>query len=120
MLSILLSECSGPPPTNGCEVAGRRGKTVAGAEVNGEFTVTEESIGERRLWTAVLVVAVEDWRKGTLRAKRKAQEFLLEDDFDFKEVCARAGLDPTTFRSRLMKIGRRIEMTGPWRRPLAA
>jgi hypothetical protein len=38
--------------------------------------VTEELISERRLWTAVLVNAVEDWRGGTLRARREAQEFL--------------------------------------------
>jgi hypothetical protein len=83
-------------------------------------SVTEEMISERRLWTAVLVSAVEDWRMGTLRAKRSAQEFLFEDDRDFMEVCAGAGIDPSSFRSKLTKIGRKIEMTGPWSHPLAA
>ena len=83
-------------------------------------SVTEEMISERRLWTAVLVTAVEDWRIGTLRAKRSAQEFLFEDDRDFTEVCAGAGIDPSSFRSKLTKIGRKIEMTGSWSNHLAA
>jgi hypothetical protein len=83
-------------------------------------SVTEEAISERRLWTAVLVTAVDDWRMGTLRAKRSAQQFLFEDDRDFTEVCAGAGIDPSSFRSKLTKIGRKIEMTGPWSHPLAA
>jgi hypothetical protein len=81
---------------------------------------TEESISERRLWTAVLVMAVEDWRGGTLRARRAAQQFLFENERDFSEVCSGAGLDPQSFRSRLLKIGRRIEMQGPLPHPLAA
>ena len=85
-----------------------------------QTSVTEETISERRLWTAVLVTAVEDWRMGTLRAKRSAQQFLFEDDRDFTEVCAGAGIDPSSFRSKLTKIGRKIEMTGPWSHPLAA
>ncbi len=88
--------------------------------LNSQLTVTEDSISERRLWTAVLVMAVEDWRSGTLRAKRAAQSFLFDEDFDFREVCAGAGLDPASFRSKLLKIGRRIEMQGPLSRPLAA
>jgi hypothetical protein len=83
-------------------------------------TVTEELISERRLWTAVIVVAVEDWRAGTLRARRAAQQFLFEDDGDFEQVCAGAGLDPQSFRAKLLKIGRRIEMQGPLAHPLAA
>jgi hypothetical protein len=75
--------------------------------------VTEELISARRLWTAVLVNAVEDWRRGTLRARREAQEFLFESDADFEMVCAGAGLDAGDFRARLLKIGHRIEMDGP-------
>lgn len=83
-------------------------------------TVTEELISERRLWTAVIVMAVEDWRAGTLRARRAAQQFLFENDADFSQVCAGAGLDPESFRAKLLKIGRRIEMQGPLAHPLAA
>jgi hypothetical protein len=48
------------------------------------------------LWTAVIVMAVEDWRNGSLRARREAQSFLFEDNADFQAVCASAGLDPAT------------------------
>lgn len=82
--------------------------------------VTEETIGERRLWTAVLTQAVEDWRSGTLRARREAQHFLFEDDVEFARVCTSAGLDPGSLRSKLSKLGRKIEMEGPWSRPVAA
>jgi hypothetical protein len=82
--------------------------------------VTEDLIGENRLWTAVIVKAVEDWRMGTLRARREAQKFLFEDDRDFKDVCASAGLDPSRLRAQLLRIGRKIEMEGAFRNPLAA
>ena len=82
--------------------------------------VTEECIAERRLWLAVVTLAVEDWRSGTLRARREAQTFLFDDHADFDSVCARAGLDPISLRTKLSKIGRKIELTGPWSNPLAA
>jgi len=34
--------------------------------------VTEELISARRLWTAVLLTAVEDWRDGTQRYAARA------------------------------------------------
>ena len=77
-----------------------------------ENQVTEDLIGENRLWTAVIVNAVDDWRYGTLRARREAQTFLFEDHADFENVCSRAGLDAESFRGKLLKIGRRIEMEG--------
>lgn len=83
-------------------------------------SVTEEAISERKLWTGVLVAAVEDWRFGKLRARREAQRFLFNDDSDFREVCAGAGLEPSSLRAQLLRIGRRIEMEGPYRQPLAA
>ena len=93
---------------------------TATASRNSQNSVTEEAILERRLWTSVIVKAVEDWQTGTLRARREAQKFLFEDQADFAEVCALAGLDPESFRAKLLKIGRRIEMQGPWVNPLAA
>jgi hypothetical protein len=83
-------------------------------------SVTEEFIGERRLWTAVIVNAIEEWKDGTLRARRAAQTFLFESDNDFFSVCASAGLDPSHLRSKLLKIGHRVEMQGPLARPIAA
>lgn len=81
-------------------------------EANKEVSHTEDSSGERRLWIAVLALAVEDWTKGTLRAKREAQRFLFEDKADYYSVCASAGVDGEAFRRRLEKIGRRVQMEG--------
>lgn len=83
-------------------------------------SVTEEIIGERRLWTAVIINAVEEWTSGTLRGRRAAQQFLFEGDEDFNRVCACAGLEPSSLRVKLLKIGNRIEMRGPLTHPLAA
>jgi hypothetical protein len=88
------------------------GKSSEQYHVDIQNTVTEELIGERRLWTAVLISAVEDWRNGSLRTQRKAQEFLFGSDTDFQTVCARAGLEPSSFRARLLKIGKLVEMHG--------
>lgn len=82
--------------------------------------VTEECISERRLWTAVIVMAVEDWRNGTLKARRAAQSFLFEDKSDFHDVCGCAGLDPDTLRARLVKIGKKVQMEGPYVHSMAA
>jgi hypothetical protein len=86
------------------------------AQVSSEMhnTVTEELISARRLWTAVLLNAIEDWRNGTLRAKREAQEFLFDSKEDFEMVCTAAGLDSGDFRVRLLKIGQRVEMRTPF------
>jgi hypothetical protein len=75
-------------------------------------TVTEDLIAERRLWTAVVVSAVEEWRSGSLRARQEAQQFLFENKQDFELVCAGAGLDPNDMRMRLMKIGRMVDLDG--------
>jgi hypothetical protein len=82
--------------------------------------ITEDLIGENRLWTAVIVKAVEDWRTGSLRARREAQKFLFEDHRDFNDVCASAGLEPSSLRAQLLRIGRKIEMQGSFHSPLAA
>jgi hypothetical protein len=87
---------------------------------NSEVSISEEMIGERRLWTAVLISAVQDWRLGGLRARREAQDFLFESDKDFSDVCANAGLDPGSLRVKLLKIGRRIEPQVRLTNPLAA
>jgi hypothetical protein len=73
-------------------------------QTDAQSKVTEEVIGDRRLWTAVLVSAVEDWRNGSLRRRRNAQEFLFDSEADFQSVCARAGVEPISFRARLLKI----------------
>jgi hypothetical protein len=79
---------------------------------NKEAGHTEDASGERRLWIAVLARAVEDWTSGTLRSRREAQRFLFEDKADYYSVCASAGVDGDSFRTRLTKIGRRVQMEG--------
>jgi len=91
-----------------------------GARILKHEDVTEDCISERRLWTAVVAMAVEDWRNGSLRARREAQSFLLDDNADFQTVCADAGLDPDTLRARLLKIGQRVQMHGPYLHAIAA
>lgn len=84
-----------------------------------EDVTTEELIAERRMWTAVMIHG-EEWLNGPLQARRTAQEFLFEDNDDFCRVCAFAGLDPTRFRSKLLRVGRRVEMRGALAQPIAA
>ena len=69
------------------------GRIGAGPRVSNE--ISEGQIPERRLWTAVLVRAVEDWQSESLRAKRAGQRFLFEDSISKKfargdpQLCAR-------------------------------
>jgi hypothetical protein len=88
------------------------GITTAKGHADSYNTVTEELISERRLWTAVLVHEVEDWRSGTLRARREAQDFLFNNDKDFETVRSSAGLDWSDFRVRLSKIGLQVQIEG--------
>ena len=70
-----------------------------GARIVEQEGVTEDCISERRLWTAVIVMAVEDWRSGSLRARREAQLFLFEDNEDFRLcVGARDSIPPLCAR----------------------
>jgi hypothetical protein len=89
-----------------------QGRKCAGETMESHDTVTEDLIAERRLWTAVVVSAVEEWKTGSLRARREAQQFLFENKDDFELVCAGAGLDPNDMRSRLKKVGRMITGEG--------
>jgi hypothetical protein len=88
-------------------------------EPNADET-SKQAYGERRLWTAVIVMAVEDWRNGTLGARQRAQEFLFEDDDNFTRVCDGAGLEPGSLRVKLLKICGRVNMKGPSKQLLAA
>ncbi len=78
-------------------VSGHEALICRGHEVEGP-------ICEHRLWTAVLVQAVEDWRGDRIRSKREAEKFLFEDHKDFETVCAGAGIEPSSFRARLRRL----------------
>jgi hypothetical protein len=77
-------------------------------------------MSERRIWTAVVALALEDWRNGTLRQRREAQEFIFDDHEGFERACSGAGLDRESLRWRLLKIGKKVEMEGAWKAKLAA
>jgi hypothetical protein len=95
-------------------------KITAKVYGNDPSLVTEGVISERRLWTAVLINAIDDWRTGTLRARREAQDFLFNSDEDLETVCSGAGLDRADFRLRLSKVGALVNMEGVLRPILAA
>jgi hypothetical protein len=69
-----------------------------------EIASAEETVGEQRLWQAVLVRTIEEWMSGHLRQKRLAEHYLFGDKTDFTLVCQSAGLDPDDLRARLTKI----------------
>jgi hypothetical protein len=65
---------------------------------------SEEALPERRVWLAVLVQAVQEWRQGTLRAQHEAEAFLFQEGKDFDLVCSGAGLDASSMRARLSRL----------------
>lgn len=64
----------------------------------------DEQIADRRLWTAVLLQAMQDWRSGNARRQTEAEEFLFECKEDFELACLGAGLDPAALRSKLHRM----------------
>ncbi len=96
------------------ESAGRQ----AGAEIPASPSLDLTS--ERRMWTAVLRQAFEEWRSSNVRARNAAEKFLLEDHDDFATVCIGAGLNPESLRTQLLKMRRKTAESRPSWRPLAA
>ncbi len=67
--------------------------------------LAEQSTGfETRLWQAVIVTAIQEWISGPLRSKRKAEEYLFQDQKDFPAVCQSAGLDADCLRAKLQRL----------------
>jgi len=64
----------------------------------------QENLSDRRLWTAVLLQALEDWKSGNMRLKRAAEEFFFKSGDDFARVCRGAGLAPEGVLSRLQAM----------------
>lgn len=58
---------------------------------------------EQKIWASVLLQAVEDWRSDNVKLHRDAEQFLFREEKDFDIVCACAGVEPSSFRSRLMR-----------------
>lgn len=67
----------------------------------------DRGTAEENLWRAVIAKTLEEWVRGPLRYSRIAEEFLFDDDRDFRAVCSSAGMDPGTLRNRLKAIRER-------------
>ena len=74
---------------------------------------------ERRLWTAVLLQAVQDWQSVSARTRREAEAFLFESEKDFESVCQHAGIDPGSLQTKLKRLSRasvaHIDFQREWR-----
>ena len=84
-----------------------------------------EETAEQKLWRAVIANTVDEWVNGPLRKQREAEQFLFDDNHDYRTVCYSAGINPENFRSRLEKIRARkqhssAESNVPALRPVAA
>jgi hypothetical protein len=64
----------------------------------------DEQVGVRRLWSAVLLQALEDWRSSSLGRQSEAERFLFQSQKDFAAVCRSAGLEPGIVASRLDRM----------------
>lgn len=77
-----------------------------------EANVTHrDRFSERRLWCAVLLQALEDWKSPNLRLKKRAENFFFRGGADFARVCTGAGLVPECVLSRLQQLR---ESVGRW------
>jgi len=63
--------------------------------------VNSSEFSGRRLWTAVLLQALQDWQSGNVRRKHEAEQFLFESGADFNRVCTAAGLAPGSVLTKL-------------------
>lgn len=63
----------------------------------------EEPVSEQKIWVAVLLQAVDDWRSTNLKLRRDAEQFLFRERNDFDVVCASAGIESSSLRSRLVR-----------------
>jgi hypothetical protein len=66
--------------------------------------INDRGTAEEKLWRAVITKTLEEWMCGPLSFSRKAEQFLFEDNHDFKAVCSSAGMDPERLRKRLKSL----------------
>jgi hypothetical protein len=69
-----------------------------------ELETDRGSVGESRLWQAVIVSAILDWKSGPLRLQCRAGDYLFEDEKDFPLVCHLAGMNAEHLRAKLTKL----------------
>ena len=71
-------------------------------------------VSDRRLWTAVLLQALEDWKSCNLRRRSEAEKFFFHSGSDFETVCRGAGLNPSSVISKLQKMKTTVQQQQPW------
>lgn len=79
-----------------------------------------EPVSDRRLWTAVLLQALEDWTSSNMRLRAEAEKFFFHSNGDFATVCRGAGLEPGSVLSKLEKMKRAAPTQQAFRLPLVA
>ena len=57
-----------------------------------------------RIWKAVLAHTIKEWVSGPLRRQREAEQYLFNDNSDFRLVCESAGMNADSLRTRLKKL----------------
>jgi len=75
-------------------------KNSVECDIRGE----QKSVGEVRLWQAVVVRAIEDWMSGPVRQRQQADNYIFGKNADFAVVCQSAGLDVDDLRTRLSRL----------------
>ena len=98
-------------PSNGIDVATLEcvAKGIESGLTGGKMLETsihsneDQEIAEQKLWRAVIASTVEEWIHGPGRRQREAEQFLFNDDDDYRTVCFSAGIDPGDLRDRLQK-----------------
>src|ERR1700733_14364422 len=70
----------------------------------------DDQVGSRRLWTAVLLQALEDWQSSSLGKKMEAERFLFQSEKEFATLCRSAGLDPSSVTSKLTRLKKSADL----------
>jgi hypothetical protein len=66
----------------------------------------DRNVPEIRIWRAVIARTIQEWISGPLTRKREAEQYLFDDNGDFRLVCNSAGIDSGELRARLALLRR--------------
>ena len=69
-------------------------------DASSTFEVVENT-HETVLWRAVIARTIQEWISGPLGRQREAEQYLFDDNSDFRLVCGSAGIDSGELRARL-------------------
>jgi hypothetical protein len=101
----------------------KTGRIKMNLEIHGQASKNSKEnfdfqISEKRLWTAVLLQALEDWKSCNMRRRSEAEKFFFESESDFETVCRGAGLNPSSVISKLQKMRTAVQQQ-PWFAPIS-